>query len=156
MTDPEFEAYVAKASADFERKQQHLEAEYGIGRWTRFFVDYERSSLRFFEGDELRVEATILPVGTHVPASESFQWASANRQFSEAVRAEAARLKGLYELTGLDFFRNERGSCDEGTAWQTAAIACEFLQAFGAYRVPHGKVHSYVLFWTVDRVSSPQ
>ena len=59
MTDPEFEAYVANASADLERKQQRLEAEYGIGRRSRFFIDYERSILQFFEGEALRVDATF-------------------------------------------------------------------------------------------------
>jgi hypothetical protein len=153
MTDPEFDTYVANASAALERKQQHLETAHGIGRWVRFFVDYEGATLRFFDGDALRVEAGIVPVGTHALASNVFQWAWANTQFPPHVRADAERLKSLYDLTGFDFFRNERGSSDEAMAWQTTAIACEFLQAHGAYRVPHGSVHSYVLITAIRSVA---
>ena len=153
MNDEEFDTYVADASRELEAKQQKLEDEYGIGHWARFHVDYEKSALQFFEGDALRAEAAIVMVGTHALAPGVFQWGWANKQLPEAVRTASERLKGLYELTGFDFFRNERGSSDEAMCWQTVAMACKFLGAQGVYPVPHGKVHSYLLLTEVQNVA---
>jgi hypothetical protein len=153
MNDDEFDTLLAKASKELEEKQDRLGEIHGIGNQGRFHVDYEKLTLQFFDRDTLKAQATILPIGTYALTSEVFQWAWANKQFSEHIRADSARLKGLYELTALDFFRNERGFCEEAMCWQTAAIACMFLGAEGAYRIPHGKVHSYVLLTAVRSVA---
>jgi hypothetical protein len=130
-----------------------LQSEYGIGRHGRFVVEYPSGSLTFFEGERPRVVASIVPIATHVPESRSLKWAWANAQFPPEVRAAASRTKELEKVTGHRLFVEEAVDVDEDTAWDIAALACTHLAALGVYRVPHGKVHSYVLILEVRRVA---
>lgn len=145
MSDAQFDAFLAAALDELDEKQQRLEHEHGLGRWSRFVVDYPAASLQFFERESLRADAVIVPVGTHVPASDSFQWGWANPQFPADIRVAAGRVKALREHTGMDVFGQERISCTDAMAWEVTAMACKFLGALGAYRIPHGSLQSYVL-----------
>lgn len=67
----------------------------------------------------------------------------------ESVRDHSSAVKVLYDQTGYDVFNNPYMSCDEGMAWEVAAMACKCLDAKGVYRIPHGNMHSYVLLTSV-------
>jgi hypothetical protein len=153
MVDFDFDGFLARAQDELEQKQQHLSAEYGLGSWPRFVVDYVAGTLQFFEHEALRVETTIISVATHVPAEESLKWAWANDRYPESVRTVSARIKGLHDVTGLQIFANESVQCDEVMAWEITALACKFLEARGAYRVPHGQIDSYVLISEIRKVA---
>ncbi len=145
MANEEFDQFLAASLEELEAKQQQLAAEYRLGSWPRFVVDYAAGSLQFFENEALRVDAAIVPVGTHVSESKSFQWAWANEQLPSHVRKDAARVARLRDYTGIDLFTSERITCDNARAWEITAMACKFLGALGAYRVPHRKVDAYLL-----------
>jgi hypothetical protein len=149
----DFDEYLLAAQDELEHKQERLTAEYGLGTWPRFVVDYEAGNLQFFEHEALRVHAQIVPVATHVPEKESLKWAWSNAQYPERVLIEAAEIKGLKELTGFNMFTEDFVQCDESMAWEIAALACKFMEALGAYRVPHGNINSYVLITEVRRVA---
>jgi hypothetical protein len=152
MTDPEFETYLEEALNELEAKQTSLDAEYGIGRHGRFVVDFEASTLTFFDKEAPRIEASIVPVSSHIPAKRNLKWAWANQHFPANVRASASRVKELHSLTDFDLFNNERVECDESMAWEFTALACKCLAAIGAYRVPHKEAHAHVLITSVRRV----
>lgn len=153
MPDFDFDEYLSAAQDELEQKQERLTADFGLGTWPRFVVDYEAGTLQFFEHEALRAHAEIVPVATHVPEKESLKWAWANSQYPERVLVKAAQLKGLKELTGLTMFSEDVVQCDESMAWEIAALACRFMDALGAYRVPHGSINSYVLITAVRRVA---
>ena len=149
MTEEEFETYLAEALDELEAKQDWLMAEYGIGMYDRFHIDYTTGRLVFFEDGDLVVETTIVPVATHVPKKYSLQWAWVNIQLPSSVRQEAAAVKELSRFTGFELFEDRIVKCDAEMAWKLTASACQFLGTIGAYRVPHGKVNSYVLIKSI-------
>lgn len=151
MTDAEFNQYLDDARASLATRQERLEEEYGIGHHSRFVVEYPSGALTFFEGERPCVVASIVPIATHVPESHSLKWAWANAQFPPDIRAAASRTKQLAEVTGHRLFSEDTANVDEDTAWDIAALACTYLDALGVYRVPHGKVNSYVLITEIQR-----
>ena len=153
MSDFDFDEYLLTAQEELEQKQETLTAQYRIGTWPQFIVDYEAGILQFFEHEALRIEAAIIPVATHVPEKASLKWAWASDQYPERVLAGSARIRGLQELTGFKMFANEFVECDESMAWEITALACKFLGALGAYRVPHGTINSYVLITEARRIA---
>ena len=153
MPDFDFDEYLSAAQDELQEKQERLNAEFGLGTWSRFVVDFEAGNLQFFEHEALRAHAEIVPVATHVPEKESLKWAWANAQYPEPVLVKASQLKGLKELTGFKMFTEEFVECDESMAWEIAALACKFANALGAYRVPHGNINSYVLITDIRHVA---
>lgn len=152
MTDPEFDAYLDQALDELEAKQTSLNSEHGMGSYKRFVVDYVGGKLTFFNKEAPQLEASILPISTHVPEKRNLLWAWANQQLPSPVRAEAARTKELQTVTGFDLFANERVECDESMAWELTALACKYLSATGAYRVPHGEIHAHILITSIQRL----
>ncbi|MDR2013393.1 MAG: hypothetical protein LBQ20_10260 [Rhodanobacter sp.] len=153
MTDSEFDTYLAQAVGELEAKQATLVATYGLG-WgshNKFFADYAAGTLTFLEGDVPQVKAFIIPVFTHIPSKQNLLWAWANEAFPLAVREQSSQIKELQSITGFELFTNERVECDESTAWELTALACKCLSAAGAYRIPHGEKHAYVLITSVQR-----
>jgi hypothetical protein len=151
MTTFDLNSYLAEAQEELWQKQADLGAEYGIGTHERFVLDYVDSTLDFFQHEAPKVRTTIIPVATHVPEKRSLKWAWANEQYSAEIRAAASRIKQLAELTGYKIFQTDFVQCDETRAWEITALACKLHEAKGAYRVPHGKIHSYVLITDVKR-----
>ncbi len=149
MSSFDFESYFEKAEDEFARKQAQLKAVFGIGSYERFVVDYDANSLDFFQYEALKAHASIVPIATHVPEQTSLKWAWANDQYSDQVRKEASRMKEMSALTGFDFFLSEYVDCEESMAWNITTLACKFLNAQGAYRVPHGHINCYVLITSV-------
>ena len=145
MPSFDFDSYLAQAQDELEQKQAQLGAEHGIGTYNRFVVDYVAGSLDFFQQEAPKLQTLIIPVATHVPEKKSLKWAWANDQYPPEVREAASKTKELTELTGFEIFQDEYVECDEAMAWEITALACKFLGAKGAYRVPHGHIYSYVL-----------
>jgi hypothetical protein len=154
VTDEQFDASLAEAVEELRVKQAALRLEYRLGEHERFVVDYEAGTLTFFEKERPTAEAKIVPLATHAPEKRSFFWAWANESYPPEVREAAAEAKHLYKLTGFDVFKEEYVDCDEEMAWEIAAMACKCLGKAGAYRVPHAKLHSYVLIGAVRWVLS--
>lgn len=145
MSSLVFDSYLAQAQDELERKQTALGVEYGIGTYDRFVVDYVSGSLDFFHHEAPKVQTSIIPIATHLPAEGSLKWAWANEQYPSEVREAASRTKELTQLTGFELFQDELVDCDESMAWEITALACKLFGAMGAYRMPHGPIHSYVL-----------
>jgi hypothetical protein len=145
MTDPEFESYLAEKVAALKSKQGYLQSEFGLSSYERFWVDYEKEELSFFDGDVLKLKFEITEVGSHVAEKESWKWAWANSHLPAHVRKKAERLKGLTQKTNLEVFSNETCEIDEPMAWEFAALACDYLGALGVYSIPHKNLRAYVL-----------
>ena len=151
MTDPEFDAYLAARVEAFERKQDTLQAGYALGTWARWDYDQPTGRLLFSDpADKVAVEAMVTPIGSWSAASDTWQWGWANPSIVEPGRSKARRLRGLYDATdGLECFHSELFECDEGMAWQLAALAVDHLGAVGCYAAPSG---ASVLFLAIDDI----
>ena len=145
MTDKEFDAFLATALAELKAKQNHLEREYGLGRYARFYVDYERGELQFLSEDRIVVSFAITPVGSHVPAKKSWRWSWANTSLPDSVRRKAVGVQRLFDLTGFDVFRQSDVSVDESMAWEFVALSAKILGSLGAYSMPQQDMRAYVL-----------
>jgi hypothetical protein len=132
-------------------QKQNALSERGLGSHERFEVDLANGKLRFFDGDELALEADVTPIGTHVLEQESWQWAWANKSFPSEVRERAAKLKELAEQIDDDTFSERTVEVDEAQTWQLVAMACEHLGALGTYDIPTRSARLYV---AIDRIQT--
>jgi hypothetical protein len=148
MDDAQLGAFVAGCVEKLTQKQTALSAR-GVGSHERFEVDLASGKLRFFDGEQLALEADVTPIGTHVSERESWQWAWANSSFPDDVRARAAKLKGLAVQTENSAFARRTLEANETQTWQLVAMACEHLGALGTYDF---QMRSARLYVTIDRL----
>ena len=143
MDDAQLGAFVEGCLLRLRQKQTAL-SERGMGDFERFEVDLANGKLRFYEGEQLALEADVTPIGTHVLDEESWQWAWANKSFPDEVRERAAKLKELAGQTAMAAFSERTLEVDEQQTWQLVAMACEHLGALGTYDVVTRSARLYV------------
>jgi uncharacterized protein DUF6882 len=148
MDDAQLGAFVAGCVEKLTQKQTALSA-LGVGAYERFEVDLASGKLRFFDGEQLALEADVTPIGTHVSERASWQWAWANKSFPDEVRERAAKVKELAAQTDSAAFKERTLEADEAQTWQLVAMACEHLGALGTYDFPTRSARMYV---TIDRI----
>ena len=150
MTDDEFDTFVQTCGDELETKQATLEGQYGLGRHSRWAYDGNTGLLTFAnEQSETTVEAEATQLGSYSFNTNTWRWAWANSAVPESERMKSAKLKSLYERTGMDVFKNEGFNADEQMAWEVAAMGVHELGALGCYRGP--AKHLYV-FFAIDRI----
>jgi|SRR6188768_181388 len=147
MDDVQLGEFVASCVQRLQQKQSELSAR-GLGLCDRFEVDLACGKLRFYDGQQLAVEADVTPIGTHAAKNESWQWAWANKSFPDDVRERAAKLKELALQTAQQAFNERTLEVDEAQTWQLVAMACEHLGALGTYDFPTKNARMYV---AIDR-----
>lgn len=147
MDDVQLGEFVTGCVQRLQQKQSELSAR-GLGLCDRFEVDLANGKLRFYDGQQLAVEADVTPIGTHAAKNESWQWAWANKSFPDDVRERAAKLKELALETALEAFNERTLEVDEAQTWQLVAMACEHLGALGTYDFPTKNARMYV---AIDR-----
>lgn len=145
MTDAEFDAYLATALDELKKKQNYLETEFGLGRYERFFMDYEKLELQFLSGDQVTLAFAITPVGSHVPEKNSWRWSWGNASLPEHVRQKAATVQKLYDISRLDVFKQPTAAIDEAMAWEFVALSAKAVGAMGVYSMPQRNLRAYVL-----------
>lgn len=150
MNDEEFDSFLDEACNELDTKYQYLVDEFGLGSHDSFVVEYEEQSLLFFCKEKPVIKAKILPVASHVPEKDSLVWFWSNSNLPDSVKEHSAAVKKLYDVTGYELFNNPSVECDEGMAWEIAAMACKCLGAQGVYRVPQGNLFSYLLLTEVQ------
>ena len=150
MDDVQLGEFVATCVQRLQQKQSELSAR-GLGSCDRFEADLANGKLRFYDGQQLSLEADVTPIGTHAAGDESWQWAWANKSFPDRVRERAAKLKGLAQQTALQAFNERTVEVDEAQTWQLVAMACEHLGALGTYDFPTRNARMYV---AIERFAS--
>lgn len=152
MTDEEFDTFVQTCGDELEAKQAALEEQFGLGRHARWAYDGNSGLLTFANEQGVTiVEAETTQLGSYSVNSKTWRWAWANSSVPESERLKSAKLKGLYNRTGMDVFRNEGFNADEQMAWEVAAMGVRELGALGCYRGP--AKHLYV-FLAINRVAA--
>lgn len=156
MTDDEFDEFVATTNAALYEKQSSLEHAYRLGRHARWDFDATTGFLHFSDGNGvLQVEAAVTQIGTFSTATRTWRWAWSNQSTPEAARIPAARIRELYELTGVEIFRREKFEADEQMAWELAAMAVAHLSAAGAYRGVAGHLFVFLAIDDIRAVAKP-
>jgi len=145
MTDAEFDAFVARSTRALGRKQAALTKRHGLGTHARWDYDRAAEELRFSGPDgRVRVEATAVAIGSLSARTGTWQWAWATAGTPAGPRARSARVRGLFEATGVEVFRLEAFEADEEMAWELAAMAVAHLGAAGCYRGPAGHLQVFL------------
>jgi hypothetical protein len=151
MTDDEFDTFVQTCGDELEAKQAALEKQFGLGRHSRWAYDGKTGVLTFAtEQSETAVEAEATQLGSYSVNTNTWRWAWANSSVHESERMKSAKLKSLYERTGMDVFKNEGFDADEQMAWEVTAMGVHELGALGCYRGPAEHLH---VFFAIDRIA---
>ena len=151
MTDEEFDAFVAAASEALGVKQAALERRYGLGRRAQWDFDAKTGVLRFLDiSGAAQVEAQVTPIGSYSTETQTFRWAW-SAPATAGVAGRAAQLRDLFDVTGIEVFREETFEADEQMAWELTAMAVAHLSAAGAYRVVSRPLF---LFLAIDEIRS--
>lgn len=151
MTDDEFDGYVARAVAELKSKQRFLEAEFGLGRYERYFIDYDKEELQFTSGGRIVLSFAITAVGSYLPGKKSWLWSWANESLPDNVRKKASAVRQLSDLTGVGIFAQRGARIEEATAYELVALSCRLFGALGAYLAPQQDLRTYVL---LDRLTA--
>jgi hypothetical protein len=152
VTDIEFNAFVALSVESLARKQAALAKKYQLGTHARWHHDQSTGMLQFFDSkDQVRVEASVIELGSFSTRSQTWRWAWANASILEKEQAGSAKLRELFETTGVEIFRMESFEADEQMAWEIAAMAVAHLAAPGCYRSPASHLHVYL---AIERIRS--
>lgn len=139
MTDDEFDEFVATSVEQLEQKQRVIKAAYGLGDWKDYWFEQTTAKLQFKDASgKVRVEASVVPIGSFSDKSNTWLWCWANKSIVDAARSQSARIKELFVLTGFELFRNSGCEADEAMAWEMSAMAVRQLNAVGCYRIPTG------------------
>src|SRR5262249_45865169 len=121
-------------------KQDRLEAELHLGKWSRYDYDLERKSLTFSHSGGPRVLAEVQAIGT--TAAQDWVWAWANPSLPQASTEDALQVKafgsqhGIAELTSASV----KDKSPDQLGWQLAAAGAKIVAAAGAYRAPSKSV----------------
>ncbi|NGZ77662.1 DUF6882 domain-containing protein [Saccharibacillus alkalitolerans] len=152
MTKTEFEVFLKSAYEELNAKQDRLIEESGVAAYAEYWIDIEKETLDFLNGDQDKISFDVVCIGTWSPANGSWMWAWAHEIFPEEVKRHSARLKELGEMTGSPVFAEEVFECNEGGAMELTALAVHHLDAIGMYRIPGEQAHLYVAL-TGERIS---
>ncbi|MFZ5986352.1 MAG: DUF6882 domain-containing protein [Bacillota bacterium] len=144
MTDEQFDEFLDKCYGELEEKQEKMFSEYYIGVYEEYWFDQLTRTLQFKNNNKVEIEFYIVCIGTWAHQKNTWMWGWANNSFTEEIRREAERLKGLREITGYELFQNEGFDCDETMAYELTAIAINHLNAMGMYKIPGERSHLFV------------
>ena len=151
MNEFEFEKLISESTDALRRKQAALEERFGLGTYARWHHDGEAGTLTFSNDDGADiVEARTTEIGTYSLNSRTWMWAWANNSVTDAQRAKSARLKGLFDVTGMRLFHEAHFDADEFLAWELAALGVHHLNSLGCYR---GPVRHLWVFLSIDDVA---
>jgi hypothetical protein len=155
MSDDEFDAFIADANQAFERKQADLTRRFGLGSHARWDYDQLTELLRFSDASgQVLVEASAIAIGSFSGMSKTWKWAWSNQSVPEPARSRSARLRGLFETTGMEVFRKGSFAADEEMAWELAAMCVAHLSAQGCYRGPAGHLHVFLAIESIRSLDS--
>jgi hypothetical protein len=144
MTDEQFNEYVEKCYEELQDKQEQLFNTYNMGAYESYWFDQLTKSLQFKNKNEVLLEFKIICIGTWAHEKNTWMWGWANESFTNEIREDSKVLKGLKEFTGYDVFEEDGFECDESMAYEAAAMALNYLNALGMYRIPGEKSHLFV------------
>ncbi len=144
MTDKEFDEFVDRCYEELEDKQEKLFNTYNIGLYDSYWFDQTSSTLQFKNNDEVLLEFKVICVGTWAQESNTWMWSWANESFTIEIRKDGEVLKGLKEFTGYGVFEKQGFECDESMAYEVVAMAVNYLNALGMYKIPGGKSDLFV------------
>ena len=127
MTDDEFDAFLADALAELDAKQSALAAAFGLGSHERFEADFERARIQFRDDGSPAAEATIVPLASYAPSSETLVWWRTNRRLPDAVRAHGYDHAALAAHTGMDVFAQDAIACGEDMGLIGGGVVANWL-----------------------------
>lgn len=155
MTDQEFGELLARASDELAKKQSWMQSTYEIGSLPRWWFDQDAERLQFLDTTgNVIVEATVVPLGSHSPISNTWKWAWSNESFLAPFRSKALPLKQLEAITGFELFAAEDAfEADEHMAWELAALGVMHLKAESCYKAPSSNgPHTFLAITSLRKV----
>lgn len=132
MTDEELLKFKEDCFKEVENKQVALITKYNLGKYDEYLYDQSKNIIKFRKNGKLKSEFIFIPVGSWL--DNIWLWAWADESVTEELRLESARLKELFEITGMDLFKTESFEIpDENLIHEITAITVHHLNALGMY-----------------------
>lgn len=144
MRDEEFSEFIDKCYEELNNKQQSLLKLYNMGSYDSYWFDQLVKTIQFKSNGEVMLEFKIVCIGTWAHEKNTWMWGWANASFTEEIREDSSKLKGLKQVTGFDAFEKPGFECDEAMAYEAAAMSLHYLNGLGMYRLPGEKSHLFV------------
>ena len=142
MTERELQEYADRCGGELDRKQKSLRETYGLGGHGEYYLDQDKRELRFEKDGSPVSLFTVTVIGSLAPVSKNWLWGWANESLGANIREDSSRLKGLQEKTGFDIFSAGTFRADGNLAREISALAVDYLNAAGVYRVPAGRTRT--------------
>lgn len=153
MNDNEYQQFVNACIAELEAKQEKI-AELLLFEAQ---PDLSRETIRFLDGEEVFVEAEIVPIGSRGHQWGSWMWAWANPSWPPELRLHASRLKQLGASTGREEFLSENAfPVKDDETWGIIAVACRHLDALGVYQMLAGDSDFFFAIRKLTHLKSPE
>lgn len=136
LTADEITALLHQAVHVLQDSQAASDQNWNWRSLSRWDFDEGSRTITFSSDEGPQVIATADLVGSYSTRSGTFQWAW--QTFPEgAMQARAiARLRAFGEVRGISQLVTPKWRCDEGDAWEMAALAGYVLGSEGLYRAP--------------------
>jgi hypothetical protein len=125
------------------------QATWGFGKLDRWDVDLETGIIRFSSSNGFEATAAVQVVGTYNTLDNTFLWAWDHPSIPEERASASLFARDFGEKYSLIDYTSRKVECDEGTAWEYAAVTNHLAEMQGAYRGPSGSTYIFLIFGEV-------
>jgi hypothetical protein len=136
VNDAEFDEHVAAAIERLRDRNEIAWSAYELDSCERY--DYDLPSSRFWWSSRgvVRVEATLVTVGSVSTRAKTWMWAWANPSIPEGASADLLRVRDFGREHGFEKLTNPVWTGGEVDGWEMTALAARVLDSAVAYRSP--------------------
>jgi hypothetical protein len=154
-TEFDIDAYFEKASNHLAALNEVHQGTWNLGSAERWDADQETGIITWTFQDGVVVRAPFQIIGTYNTLDSTFLWAWDHPSIAEPVRKDAIAVQEFAKKHDIDFLLDRKIECDEGAAWDLAALATLVCDRQGAYRGPAGTTYVFMTFGNVE-ISKPK
>ena len=129
--DESFDLLLRRALDEYASRQEAFRQ--AIAPFDSWLIDEDLATLSM-TGPECSTTFPLIPVGTYLPASESFCWAWANEAFPEASRHNASRIKAMADRTGYGIFERAQFRASATDLDELCALALLALEGTAVFK----------------------
>jgi hypothetical protein len=148
MNSDEYEQWVAAARARLQAGMDAARERFGIGTHARYETDLEKATIRFFDASDVeQVRAEIQVAGSWSPGSGTWMWGWENESAPEAVVSKLGPIVEAGRDKDVKALQAHVVECDEGGAWDLAALAADIVDAPCVYRVGAARNRTFLLLF---------
>jgi hypothetical protein len=148
-----FADLIEKCLATLQERNERNCRDWGMDRAARWNLDVDRRQLLFTLPGGARVSASPQIIGSLDTQRRQWRWAWANQSVDAPLREHAEKLREFGEQHDFPALTQPAWPATEQDGWNMTALALHLYDAEGAYRAPAGRLHVFLTFDDVKRLS---